>query len=335
MKDTSSYKLTDKIKVCDYSHKHIKPYKYRPFDNRYIYYDPEIISRPASKAMKHMSLSNFALLLPRQAITGKFGFFVTDTLCDVNFTGSAGQYGAGLTFPLYIYPETNGQQTLDGKSQRNPNLDADIVQQIANDLDLTFNPEKEDTKGTFAPIDLLDYIYAVLHSPAYREKYKEFLKIDFPRVPYPTDAETFWQLVELGGELRKIHLLEHPIVNDFITTYPVEGSNEITKRLTKTKPGFILNEEEDNEPAHTPEDHRYSEERLGRIQINNEQYFGMVPEKAWNFYIGGYQPAEKWLKDRRDRELSFEEIQHYQKIIVALMETDRLMAEIDEIEIET
>ncbi|MDZ7691609.1 MAG: type ISP restriction/modification enzyme [Balneolaceae bacterium] len=131
-----------------------------------------------------------------------------------------------------------------------------------------------------------------------------------------------------------MHLLEHPIVNDFITTYPVEGSNEITKRLTKTKPGFILYEEDDEEPIHTGEDHPYPGERLGRIQINNEQYFGMVPEKAWNFYIGGYQPAEKWLKDRRDRELSFEEIQHYQKIIVALMETDRIMGEIDEVEVE-
>jgi predicted helicase len=290
-----------------------------------------------------MKKENCALLLPRQAITGQFGFFITETLCDVNFTGSAGQYGAGLVFPLYLYSNNNGQQTLDGQPERTPNLDAGIVQEIADGLGLKFVPEKDqilkqvqdDTeRDSFAPIDLLDYIYAVLHSPTYREKYKEFLKIDFPRVPYPTDPETFWQLAKLGGELRKIHLLEHPIVNDFITTYPVEGSNEVTKRLTKTNPGFMLYEEEDGEPMHTAEDHRYPGERLGRIQINNEQYFGMVPEKAWNFYIGGYQPAEKWLKDRRDRELSFEEIQHYQKIIVALMETDRIMQEIDEIDIE-
>lgn len=213
-------------------------------------------------------------------------------------------------------------------------MDSEIVQEIASNLGLTFTPEKEDTEGTFAPIDLLDYIYTVLHSPTYREKYKEFLKIDFPRVPYPTDSETFWQLVELGGKLRNIHLLEPPIVDDFITTYPVEGGNEITKRLTKTKPGFIPYTEEDDGPMVSDKDSRYPGEELGRIQINKEQYFGKVPKKAWNFYIGGYQPAEKWLKDRRDRELSFEEIQHYQKIIVALMETDRIMQEIDKIDIE-
>src|SRR6185312_2817509 len=101
--------------------------------------------------------------------------------------------------------------------------------QIAKKIGLNFTVEKELTNGTFAPIDILDYIYAVLHSPAYREKYKEFLKIDFPRVPYPKDAKTFWQLVKLGGELREIHLLESPIVSKFITTYPIAGDNEITK----------------------------------------------------------------------------------------------------------
>jgi predicted helicase len=202
----------------------------------------------------------------------------------------------------------------------------------------------------FAPIDLLDYIYAVLHSPSYRDKYKEFLKIDFPRVPYPSDAETFWQLVALGGELRQIHLLEHPVVDEFITTYPEAGSNEITKRLTKTQPGFIPDEDsviasetkqspnmDKEEIATSPDSSRNPRDDnqvVGKVWINKTQYFGNVPEKAWNFYIGGYQPAEKWLKDRRDRTLSVEEIQHYQKIIVALMETDRIMQEIDEIQIE-
>lgn len=250
--------------------------------------------------------------------------------------------------PLYLYPENDGQQTLDGKPERKPNLDAKIIQEIADGLGLRFVPEEEKNKDkeiprqarddsveedTFAPIDLLDYIYAVLHSPTYREKYKEFLKIDFPRVPYPTDPDTFRQLVALGGELRHIHLLEHPVVDDFITTYPVEGDNTIANRLTKTDPGFIPYTKEDDEPAVSGNGLRYPGEKLGKVQINDEQYFGRVPRKAWNFYIGGYQPAEKWLKDRRDRTLSFEEIRHYQKIIVALMETDRIMQEIDEIEI--
>ena len=137
--------------------------------------------------------------------------------------------------------------------------------------------------------------------PAYREKYKEFLKIDFPRVPYPENKETFWQLVKLGGELRTIHLLENPIVEKFITAYPVDGNNVVEKPQYKD----------------------------GRVYINKDQYFDNVPEIAWTFYIGGYQPAQKWLKDRKGRELSVDDILHYQKIIVALAETDRIMKEID------
>ena len=171
---------------------------------------------------------------------------------------------------------------------------------------MKFTNEKETAEKTFAPIDILDYIYAVLHSPTYREKYKEFLKIDFPRVPYPKDKETFWQLVKLGGEIRQIHLLESPKVNEFISTYPVDGDNTVIKPIYKDF----------------------------KVYINKTQYFDNVPEVAWNFYIGGYQPAQKWLKDRKGRQLSFEDILHYQKIIVALSETDRLMNEIDDVEIE-
>ena len=187
----------------------------------------------------------------------------------------------------------------------------------------------------------------MLHSPAYREKYKEFLKIDFPRVPYPEDPAKFWQLVALGGELRQIHLLEHPVVEQFITTYPVGGDNVVRNKLTKTQPGFV----EDEEPSviarvakQSPNrgDHHASpsagsgtarddDKKPGKVWINEEQYFGNVPLTAWEFYIGGYQPAQKWLKDRRDRELSFDDIRHYQKIIVALTETDRIMQEIDEV----
>ena len=113
-------------------------------------------------------------------------------------------------------------------------------------------------------------------------------------------------MVALGGQLRQIHLLESPIVEKYITTYPQDGSNIVGKIKY-----------EDN-----------------KVWINDQQYFDNVPQIAWEFYIGGYQPAQKWLKDRKDRELSFEDILHYQKIIVALSETDRLMKAIDEIEIE-
>ena len=171
---------------------------------------------------------------------------------------------------------------------------------------------------TFAPIDILDYIYAVLHSPSYREKYKEFLKIDFPRVPYPEDAATFWQLVDLGRQIREIHLLESPIVNKFITSYPMPGTNEVTNRIVR-KDWQIVD----------------AENQLARIWINDTQYCDNIPLAAWEFYIGGYQPAQKWLKDRRDRTLTFDDILHYQKVIVALTETERLMGEVDLVQLKS
>jgi predicted helicase len=155
-----------------------------------------------------------------------------------------------------------------------------------------------------------------LHSPTYREKYKEFLKIDFPRVPYPKDKETFWDLVKLGGEIRQIHLLESPTVEKYITQYPEDGNNVVVKpRFVNSPPLDGLGE-------------------VGKVYINDTQYFDNVPQIAWDFYIGGYQPAQKWLKDRKERKLEFDDILHYQKIIVALSETDRLMKEIDKIKIE-
>jgi predicted helicase len=264
--------------------------------------------------MKNMLDSNIAIFLPRQAITSKLGIFLSKGLSDINYTGSAGQFGSGLCFPLYIYVQK--ENNLFSNKIRTPNFKKEIINQIVEKLGLTFVAEREDGnvcfannndelrdefKSVFAPVDLLDYIYAVLHSPAYREKYKEFLKIDFPRVPYPEDAGKFWQLVKLGGEIRQLHLLESAAVNKFITKYPIDGSNVVGKPVYKE----------------------------GKVYINDTQYFENVPLIAWEFFIGGYQPAQKWLKDRKDRELSFEDIQHYQKIIVALTETDRLMKEID------
>ncbi|PIY12515.1 MAG: DNA methyltransferase [Flexibacter sp. CG_4_10_14_3_um_filter_32_15] len=212
-------------------------------------------------------------------------------------------------------------ETIQTETQRKPNLNQKIVKEIAKKLGLEFTLEKskdaQSCISTFAPIDILDYIYAVLHSPNYREKYKEFLKIDFPRVPYPKDTKTFWELVKLGKEIREIHLLESNKVENYITTYSGDGDDIITTKIAK-------------------KDWKLTDKKtkLGRIYINETQYFDNIPLVAWEFYIGGYQPAQKWLKDRKDRKLSYEDILHYQKIIVALSETDRLTKEIDEVEIE-
>lgn len=170
-----------------------------------------------------------------------------------------------------------------------PNLKKDIKKEI------------EKIVGKASPEDIFDYIYAALYSPSYREKYREFLKIDFPRVPYPKDAKTFKELTALGEELRSLHLLESPRVNKFITTYPIAGLNIVEKPTYKD----------------------------GKVFISKDQFFGSVPESAWNFYIGGYQPAQKWLKDRKGRTLTNADIEHYQKMIVALAETRRIMEEID------
>jgi len=152
------------------------------------------------------------------------------------------------------------------------------------------------------PQDLLDYIYAVLHSPSYRERYKEFLKIDFPRIPYPKDWEKFRDLAELGEELRHLHLMED-LPSKLSVTFPKPGSAQV-------------------------DCYRWEQ---NRVYINDEQYFDGVPESAWNFYIGGYQPAQKWLKDRKGRILDVDDVKHYRQIIYILQETERIMNEIDEI----
>jgi predicted helicase len=233
--------------------------------------------------MKHLLKENISLLTCRQQSSFNFQHVfasrVLNDICSVSMQTKESTY----VFPLYLYSE-------DGT--KIPNLKKEIVDEL------------EKIVGKVSPEDIFDYIYAVLHSPSYREKYKEFLKIDFPRVPYPKDTKTFKKLAAFGAELRSLHLLESPKVNQFITTYPIAGSDTVEKLAYKN----------------------------GKIFINAEQYFGNVPEVVWNFYIGGYQPARKWLKDRKGRALKNADIEHYQKIIVALAETNRIMKEIDNCE---
>jgi predicted helicase len=282
----------------------IKEIDYRPFDTRYIYYSPNMVDWGREKFMQNFFIGeNIGLVVARQSTDDYWcNVQVSKNIIDNRYHFS--YKGIPSEFPLYIYPETKDQQTIDQTTERKPNLNTEIINQIAQNLGLRFTNEKEADESTFAPIDILDYIYAVLHSPTYREKYKEFLKIDFPRVTYP-NIEDFWQLVKLGGELRQIHLLESPVVDKFITQYPIYTDNVVTKP-------------------------RYEN---GKVYINETQYFDKVPEVAWDFYIGGYQPAQKWLKDRKERKLDIEDVYHYQKIIVALTETDKIMKEIDKIEI--
>ena len=317
----------------NYKADNYKQITYRPFDNRWTFFTGKakgFFAYSQNRIMRNLKYgNNYALISGRQGqAVGNMQWnlsFISKTISDQNIY----YRGGGTVFPLYLYPETNGQQTIGQSTERQPNLNTEIVNKIVEQLGLTFVPEKSmavTEPVEVAPIDILDYIYAVLHSPTYREKYKEFLKIDFPRVPYPKNTTTFWQLVNLGSQIRQIHLLESPVVDNYITKYPVDGDNVVRKiRFEPYVYGETLPDE--NGEMNYPD---YS----GAVLINDTQYFADVPTSAWEFYIGGYQPAQKWLKDRKDRKLEFEDILHYQKIIVALTETNRLMKEIDKIEIE-
>ncbi|MBL7787642.1 MAG: N-6 DNA methylase [Chitinophagales bacterium] len=285
--------------------KGIIPISYRPFDTQFTLpfeKNEHWINSPRTEVMQHfLKGENVGLVIPK--INKEDNCFFISKYIMAHKLCSA--YDSNSIFPLYLYPETSGQGSLGAAVGRVPNLNRVIVEQLAAGLGLRFVAEQEAGGGVFSPMDILDYIYAVLHSPSYREKYKEFLKIDFPRVPYPKDAASFWALVKLGGALRALHLLESPTVEDYITEYPEDGDNTVGKI-------------------------KYQD---GKVYINDTQYFGNVPQVAWEFYIGGYQPAQKWLKDRKERSLAFDDILHYQKIIVALTETARLMQEIDQIEL--
>jgi predicted helicase len=263
---------------------HLESVLYRPFDIRKTVYTGKskgFLAYPREKTFRHfVDKENIGLITVRQQSTFSFQHILATKFMIESGAISLQTKEWGYIFPLYLYSE-NGS--------RIPNLKKDIVYEI------------EKIVGKLSPEDIFDYIYAVLHSSTYREKYKEFLKIDFPRVPYPKDKESFKKLVAFGAELRLLHLLESPKVDQFITTYPVAGSDTVERLDYKNE----------------------------KVIINAEQYFGNVPELAWNFYIGGYQPAQKWLKDRKGRTLTNADIEHYQKIIVALTETDRIMKEID------
>lgn len=298
------------------NHPKVTMVMYRPFDNRFTYYSGKskgFIAYPRDEMFTHLNKSdNFSIITCRQQSSFDFQhIFISQLVSDMcNISSQTKE--TGYIFPLYLYPSDTTQQTIGQTDIRTPNLNLEIVEKLGRGIGLWFKADKPDFETSteesnmFYPIDILDYIYAVLHSPTYREKYKEFLKIDFPRIPYPKDAKIFWDLVNLGSELRELHLLTTLKVNKFITFYPVDGSNVVSKVKYENS----------------------------RVFINDTQYFDLVPETAWTFYIGGYQPAQKWLKDRKNRTLDVDDILHYQKIIVALSETDRIMKEIDKIEIE-
>jgi hypothetical protein len=179
-------------------------------------------------------------------------------------------------------------------------------------------------------------MYAIFHSPTYRKRYAEFLKIDFRRLPLTSGPNLFRALCEKGAELVALHLMESPALEMLITSYPVKRSNIVEKGYPKYVAQHSLSnvaalQGRSRKQVEKPQDQSAGLALQGssRVYINEDQYFEGVAPEVWEFHIGGYQVCEKWLKDRRGRTLSYDDTTHNQKIIVAVKETIRLMAEID------
>lgn len=289
----------------------IKEIAYKPFDKRFVYYDVRKIERARLNVMRHlMDKNNFCLVVAKQCISDWKYILATDCITNLNITATAGRLGSGFIFPLFLYPP---ESELGFETERKPNLDDTIWHTIENWVKygqaykpqteteqsglLDFNNEQTDPHF-LAPEDIFDYIYGVLHSPLYREKYKEFLKVDFPRIPYPKNTDEFEHYKECGHQLRELHLMHNVPKSKVI----LSAGNGIIEKA------------------------KWEE---GKVYINETQYFDNVPLESWEMYIGGYQPAQKWLKDRKGRVLSTEEIEHYEQIIRVLLETKRIMDSID------
>ena len=292
---------------------------YRPFDFRFVLYSSSILDRPRMELnSQFIRKLNLGLITTRQT-REPFSALVTNRVCGQHKI--VAKYDGSSVLPLYIYMDnkdkTSNQIKLPENQNysrdfegRTTNFNPDFVSAFASRLSLKFVSDGHgDLVSTFGPEDIFNYIYAIFHSPTYRQRYAEFLKIDFPRVPLTSSQELFRKLCILGEELVALHLLESPQVTQLLTRYPEAGDNFVEKGFPK----FVV----------------YEEGKPGYVYINKTQYFECVPKEVWEFHVGGYQVCDKWLKDRRGRQLSFDDLMHYQKVVVALAETMRLMREID------
>ena len=282
----------------------VKPILYRPFDTRFIVYDPSLVTRQRLEVAQHMHVKqNWGLVFMRQvALQDVYSHFVV-TECLVDNRAFYSNKGILSFAPLYLYPNGDFPPSLfDYENGRRPNLSDKFIADCSQKLGLAFIPDGQgDLKKTFGPEDVFNYAYAVFHSPTYRKRYAEFLKIDFPRLPLTSDKKLFAKLAAKGAELVSLHLLKAPVLDEFISTYPIAGDHVVERVHYEKK----------------------------KVWINGAQYFGNVPQDVWEFKVGGYQVCDKWLKDRKGRVLSNDDLMHYQRVIVALKETMRLMAEID------
>ncbi len=286
---------------------------YRPFDTRWGYFSEVAMDYPRRALKENVAgKENLSIGVGRQGIA------VQDTIwslltCSISpIDANIFRRGGVNIFPLYLYP--SGKNYLfdndylsTAPSGRQPNLAPEFIAKLSARLKLTFLPDVcGDMNKSFGPEDVLHYAYAVFHSPSYRIRYAEFLKIDFPKLPLTSNIILFRNLCTLGKELMELHLMKkQPKLQ---TRYPVAG-NDMTENVRYTNPTDSIR---------------------GRVWINKMQYFDNVPPEVWNYHIGGYQVCHKWLKDRKRRQLSYDDMTHYQGIIAVLARTIELQVEIDE-----
>jgi len=294
----------------------IWPIYYRPFDWRTIYYEPALMEigrgGASKKVMTQAKNCRLNFLCSKGYEIDKFEHVLVCNAVAVHHaaTRKEGNY----VFPLYVSdtPEKNDlfsrQEPTDFRGAHRANLAPEFLQEVSRRLKLRFIAHgKGDLKKTFGPEDVFHYMYGAFHSPTYRSRYAEFLKIDFPRLPLTSRRPLFRALCGLGEELVGLHLMEKHGPRS--TQYPVAGDNRVEK-VRYTEPG---------QGAPT-----------GRVWINKTQHFEGVPPEVWQFHVGGYQVCQKWLKDRKGRQLTYDDLSHYQNVVSALSETIRLMARIDE-----
>lgn len=291
--------------IANFGQEHLVRIAYRPLDTRWTYYTGTsrgFQCRPRGEVMRHMaSHENISMMLPKQTKDGLGALACSSIAGHKAFSG----FDITSNFPFYLNPE---EGTLDQTIR--VNFDPKLYTQIRAAAGLTGMPVTPDGTDAFRratgdarpdEVKVFDYIYGVLHCPAYRETYADFLKIDFPRIPFPASPESFRAISELGEALRRLHLMEASAIGATPYRFHGDGDSVVDK------------------PRH----------ENGQVWINADQYFDSVPAIAWEFHIGGYQPAQKWLKDRKGRALSYDDIRHYQRIIKILAETDRIMRTIE------
>jgi hypothetical protein len=294
------------LKNSRLTREHIVPILYRPFDIRFTYYTGNskgFHCMPRGEVMKHMLQQNLALCIGRagQVVGAEHNWnlaFCASSIIDLNLF----YRGGSQNFPLYTYSDTDRHDLFsqNESGKRVPNLAPKLIETL-----------KSAFKKDPSPEQIFQYIYALFYSNTYRKKYAEFLKTDFPRVPFTKDHKLFHKLAEKGEELIELHLLKSKKLVKPIAR--CEGSGD----LRVVKLSYDAKEK--------------------RVYINPEKYFAGVPPEVWGYHIGGYQVSEKWLKDRKGKGLSSEEVAHYTRVVTAIAETISIQGFLDDLfaEVET